>query len=253
MKKLLFKISLFAFSLFVISCTKTELEDIDELKISNDEQTIPNDDISYFGSDTLLASYINDIANKIRTFKKSNPNASDRDIDLYADKIVKNYTLSEKHLNSRAYSDMDGYLTSSLNPQEKALYNSNKAKALLCMANGQLAIKYAESNYIGSVLLNGNGDAFRHTLWNFGMTLDVGSTFAKAFSDAHEYGATNPKPLEKSMDLYNNGIGIQLGKDYPNTILHSTFISRTKEKVKGGKCYIISSNKLVWSNSNGEK
>lgn len=37
---------------------------------------------------------------------------------------------------------------------------------------------------------NGNGDAFRHAVWNFGMTIDVGADFAKKWSDAHEFGST---------------------------------------------------------------
>ncbi len=36
------------------------------------------------------------------------------------------------------------------------------------MSNGVLATNYAKSNY-SSGLHNGNGDAFRHILWNYGM------------------------------------------------------------------------------------
>ena len=41
-------------------------------------------------------------------------------------------------------------------------------------------------NYITSKLHNGNGDAFRHCLWNYGMAIDVGQDFAKKWGDAHE-------------------------------------------------------------------
>jgi hypothetical protein len=242
-----------AITLFITSCSKNESEDSLNSNVSKDEQVIENDDISYVGSDTILGLYIENLANEIRAYKKSNPIATDKDLDSYANRIIKHSTLNNQLLSQRGYTDMDGYITKKLNSQEQALYNSNKAKGLLCMANGQLAVTYAEKYYISGVLHNGNGDAFRHTLWNFGMTIDVGSTFAKTWSDAHEYGTLNQPPLERTMDLYNNGIGIQLGKDYPNTFLHSTFISKSKDKAKSGKLRVIVSNKLAWSNSYGEK
>jgi hypothetical protein len=249
----IFKMCLFALSMSVISCTNTELEDLSTPK-NELQQNLDNDDISYVGSDTQMGDYLDEVANQIRAYKKVNPDANDNELNLLAEKILHNPTLKAKHMNARtAYTDMDGYVNGYLNAQERALYNSNKAKALLCMANGKFALSYAESNYIGGVLHNGNGDAFRHTLWNFGMTIDVGSSFAKTWSDAHEYGTSGQPAIEKTMDLYNNSVGIQLGRDNPNTFWHGTFVSKTKEKVRGGKLYVISSNKLYWSNSYGEK
>lgn len=72
-----------------------------------------------------------------------------------------------------------------MNSQEQALYNKNKTKGLLCMSNGKLAIDYAQKNY-STRLTDGNGDAFRHASWNYGMVIDVGYDFAKSWSDAHE-------------------------------------------------------------------
>ena len=76
-----------------------------------------------------------------------------------------------------------------LNYIEKKLFKENRSKALLCLANGKLALKYSQEMYESSVLHNGNGDAFRHTLWNYGMAIDVGQGFAKKWADAHENGA----------------------------------------------------------------
>lgn len=55
------------------------------------------------------------------------------------------------------------------------------------------------------------------------------------------------------MDLYNNKIGLKLGKDNPKTIKHSTFIKKTKQKVNAGKCRRIVNNKLVNTNKEGLK
>ncbi len=154
-------------------------------------------------------------------------------------------------LDAQTYS-LDDYINGYLNSQEQALYDKNTAKGLLCMANGKLALEYAKDNY-SSGLTDGNGDAFRHALWNFGMVIDVGYDFAKSWSDAHENGSSSNTTLAKEMDLFNNAIGLKLGKDNPGTVLHSTFISKTKEKVQGGKCKRIVNGKLVATNSAGEK
>lgn len=66
-------------------------------------------------------------------------------------------------LEIETYTDLDGYISGYLNSQEQALYDQNPAKGLLCMANGKLALGYAQDNY-SSGLTDGNGDAFRHTL-----------------------------------------------------------------------------------------
>ncbi len=149
---------------------------------------------------------------------------------------------------------MDGYITGSLNSQEKALYNSDKTKALLCMANGKLAITYAQNHYknTAAVQHNGNGDAFRHALWNYGMVLDVGASFAKKWADAHENGTPNNPALEKEMDLYNNNVGRGLGSSNPSPGSIGKMIDLVKAKVDAGICKIIVNGKLVKSSPVGK-
>ena len=214
-------------------------------------------DIAYSGKDTLLNKFIDEMALSLKEYKKLHPQASDKALNQYAREML-NSTKVRASRAARAYTDMDSYISGILNSKEYTLYKANTAKGLLCLANGKLAFDYAKSNYyekIGNtnILHNGNGDAFRHSLWNYGMTIDVGSSFAKQWSDAHEYGSIGQPAIERRMDLYNNTIGIQLGKDNPWTFWHSTFISNTKAKVRAGKMLIISNGKLVSSNSYGEK
>ncbi|MCK4087715.1 hypothetical protein HCY58_11725 [Acinetobacter radioresistens] len=209
-----------------------------------------------------VATSLDNIADKLREFQEKNPNASDAELNEYADSLLKTEVSTTPTRASRSittystssvYTDMDGYVSGYLNPQEQALYNSNRAKALLCIANGKSALEYSKEKYVNSVLHNGNGDAFRHTLWTFGMTIDVGADFAKKWSDAHEYGSTGQPALERSMDLYNNSIGISLGKNNPTTALRSTFINLTQQQVRSGRLKVISNGGLVWSSSAGEK
>lgn len=140
-----------------------------------------------------------------------------------------------------------------LNKIEKKLFKNNRTKGLLCLANGKFALKYSQNLYKNKVLHNGNGDAFRHTLWNYGMAIDVGQKFAKKWADAHENGANGQPGIEKAMDLYNNNIGRNLAKTYPHTVRHSTFKKNSRAKVRAGKCRIIKKNKLVKSSKYGEK
>ena len=84
------------------------------------------------------------------------------------------------------------------------------------------------------------------------MEIDVGQNFAKQSSDAHENGTPNNRALEKQMDLFNNAVGVQLAKDNPWTIWHSTFIGKSK-KCCNGNLRIINNDKLVRSSSTGEK
>lgn len=197
-----------------------------------------NISIDYFSDNEFVEDTILNLAEELR-LRKAN-GATDEELNSFV----------ESQLLRQRY-DLNGYITGKLNSKEQKLYNSNKAKGLLCMANGKLAINYTEKNY-SSGLHNGNGDAFRHVLWNYGMVIDVGYSFAKQWSDAHEYGSNGPQ-IEKTMDLHNNSIGLQLGKSYPNTKLHSTFIKKSKEKVRNGSCKRIVNNKLVKTNSSGEK
>lgn len=198
------------------------------------------DNISINSSDdSVIDNMIISIADELRELK--NNGASDEELNSYLDTKV---------FNKRF--DLDGYITGSLNSLEQDLYNSNRAKGLLCMANGKLAIRYSESNY-SSGLHNGNGDAFRHILWNYGMVVDVGYSFAKQWSDAHENGSYGQPYIEKEMDLYNNSVGLDLGLDYPNTVSHSTFISRSKEKVRNGYGKRIVDGRLTSTNYTGER
>ena len=180
------------------------------------------------------------LADKLRELKRNG--ATDEELNAYTEAVF-----------SKSRYDLTDYVSGLLNSQEKALFNSNKAKGTLCIANGKFAVDYAQKNYISSELHNGNGDAFRHTLWCYGMVVDVGYDFAKKWSDAHENGAVGQPSIEKQMDLHNNAVGLNLGKTYPNTILHSTFIKNTKFKVDTGCCRRIKSGKITWTSGYGKK
>lgn len=192
---------------------------------------------------------LNDFLDNIKSFKDNNPNISDKEFENYVENL---FTKNSRSANPNLR-NLEDYISGKLNSKEQALYNKNKSKGLLCMANGKLAIKYAEQNYKSSELHNGNGDAFRHALWNYGMALDVGVSFAKEWSTAHEEGAKNQPDIEKKMDLFNNGVGLhQINvNSKPGSI--NKMVSIIKARVRAGGCKVIRNGKLTTSNSTGEK
>lgn len=200
-----------------------------------------NNDLLYYNSSSRYGIMIDEIVAEIKTLSK---NMSEIRVEQNVNKII-----AEK------YSDtgLENYITKRLNEEEKKLYKKNRAKALLCMSEGVLAIKTAERNYETYVLYNGNGDAFRHTIWCFGMVYDVGETFAKKWSDAHENGDKVQPSIVKNMDIYNNKIGLKLGKDYPNIKTPAGMIKKAKVQVSNGKCRRIVADALVKTNKEGLK
>ena len=58
---------------------------------------------------------------------------------------------------------------------------------------------------------NNEADAFKHCYWQAEMTLFFGKDIAKFMGDKHEDKPDNPDS-EKVMDLHNNEVGREIGK-----------------------------------------
>jgi hypothetical protein len=79
---------------------------------------------------------------------------------------------------------------------------------------GDRAERTAEAEYPGRSISDNEGDAFKHALWSYEMTLRHGPDWAKKFTDAHE---RNPSPDRfRVMDLHNNQVGRALALDPRN-------------------------------------
>jgi hypothetical protein len=96
----------------------------------------------------------------------------------------------------------------------------------------------------------GNGDqldAFRHTFWMANLTQQIGWRKARKLGEAHEKGnykeykkrkledGVLPDKISSEMDLFNNEVGIELGKKNTESILKTLVI----EAVLLGKCRMI--------------
>ncbi|MGV8145871.1 MAG: DUF6973 domain-containing protein [Alkaliphilus sp.] len=148
---------------------------------------------------------------------------------------------------------LKSYVMPYLNPATQALLIRYPAKGFLCLGNAGFAVKYSRRYYASALLSRGNSDAFRYIILNFGMTIDVGTSFAKRWSDAHEFGLPNNPELDMEMDLFNNNQGILLGIRHPNTLLHRDFISRSMSIVDRGHARRIVGTSVVESTRSGKK
>jgi len=150
-------------------------------------------------------------------------------------------------ISSPDYSSLPTLVTS-LNDQERALYNSDPVVGTRIFLEAREATAAAKSLYSLESLHNGNGDAFRHFYWNFRMVRnsDIGSIWAEKWATAHESEVGNPA-LEKTMDLFNNAKGRLFAAEDVDDVP-----SDLRAVLRTGGCRMIVGGSLVKSNSSGE-
>lgn len=126
-----------------------------------------------------------------------------------------NYNVEE---NKDCYNDCYKYLTvyEGMNLQDAVI--NLWAIPFKCYDNAELAKKLAESCFqntngnkqqYGS---GGNGDAFKHTVWNILNCLCFGDYKAGVYGFAHEDSGNN-EIEDLGMDIYNNKVGREIAKE----------------------------------------
>jgi hypothetical protein len=101
-----------------------------------------------------------------------------------------------------------------LTPAEKLYLLTHFWQVSTIKGDAEKALAEAQKRF-STGLHNGPGDAFRHCYWSAMLARDIGADNAKTFTDAHEDWSDNP-PDEKAMDLANNKVGIEIGKNNPS-------------------------------------
>lgn len=112
----------------------------------------------------------------------------------------------------------DGYVIkgvlTGLTPAEKAHLLAHPWQVPVIKEDADIALAEAANRFSGPGLHNGRGDAFRHCYWSALLARDIGPDDAFAFTTAHEAYSANPAG-ERSMDLQNNAVGIEIGRGNP--------------------------------------
>lgn len=93
-----------------------------------------------------------------------------------------------------------------LTAAERALVHEYPIYALMIRDNAVKARTMTISKF-GTNGLNDRSDAFRHAFFNCLNAQQIGAAITKLFSDAHE-AVPVPIPLERTMDIFNNDVGI---------------------------------------------
>ncbi|MBI5441233.1 MAG: hypothetical protein HY900_08490 [Deltaproteobacteria bacterium] len=101
-----------------------------------------------------------------------------------------------------------------LNQAEKDFLFWHPLAAIDFNSNATTALQEAKKRFSAASQHNGSGDAFRHCFWSAMNARDQGVDLAKKFGDAHEDWIGNPV-AEKTMDLYNNSVGFEIGRISP--------------------------------------
>lgn len=165
-------------------------------------------------------------------------------------------------ISPNSYADLP-VVRDRLNEKEKIVFNENLFKGLGVLTAASRAM-YAYTQYY-TPYAGGDGDnsdAFRHGLWMALSTYNSGADYAERFGRAHEEGTYNNPAISRAMDLNNNSVGVQIGRqyiNYPNDIVESFIESAVDTAVKNGRfarhkgMYIGVLNYLVTTNSEGAR
>lgn len=141
----------------------------------------------------------------------------DLKLDIKDEEMV--FTILEEKAENNILRSSVGDIWNALTETEKKLlikypFDALKVNTAKNIATTQTEIKFGYSG------LGDRSDAFRHGIWNAEMTILIGENKAELFATAHEDINTEGyesdgflKTEHRNMDLHNNGIGREIGKN----------------------------------------
>lgn len=202
-------------------------------------------------ADYITPSMAYEVIEKVDSLKEIYPDLTELDM---SNLVV--YYLNQRYESDNIIRPRSSGLPyeSRLNEKEKELFKANVLKGTRALNYAYNAETRAKARYISESLYQGNGDAFRHALWNALMAKDLGASYAKQWGDAHEYGQSG---IDPEMDLYNNDKGRTIvtsvagGMDSPywQPRLEAELI----KNIDNGRLKRIVNNRLVWTDSSQKK
>jgi hypothetical protein len=123
-----------------------------------------------------------------------------------------------------------------LNATERVLSVDNKIKVGTALVDAFLARESTREKYNDPNNVGGEPDAFRHMLWSALLTYHTDKSFAKLFTNAHEYGyytnlQTDKAYNETITDFHNNELGINIGDKRYNPDYYDIELIRAVNKI----------------------
>jgi hypothetical protein len=152
--------------------------------------------------------------------------------------------------------ELQGYIhwvETELTQAELALVVQHPVESLFVYRNANFALAKAQTYFPNSSANDGQGDAFRHALWNAKNARSIGVYLATLFATAHEENTPPANPVDlqifnarRSMDLFNNQIGISIFLADGPYVSDEVYIARILERINQGHLRII-----CWLTING--
>jgi hypothetical protein len=131
--------------------------------------------------------------------------------------------------------------------KEAALLGSLGINGLMELNDATEFARETAKDRVGTGLEDGHGNAFRHTLWNAGMTQELGVEFTQVFTNAQE-GVPGNQADKEALDLYNNDVGRRNALDNPDASSEE-LADLVMEVLNEGRLIVMDGNgDLAWSN-----
>ena len=167
---------------------------------------------AHAGPDALGGASALEIWRELEIYRAQHPGATHKELTSCVDELVS--SAKKNAGNQRSWAMYDDLVADRLNDQEEELWTEDRVVGVAVLAAAQSALMGATELWERKTLYLGNGDAFRHALWNILMVAHVGSNWARRWADAHEYGASRNGGADMKMDLKNNAIGRNFADRY---------------------------------------
>jgi len=158
-------------------------------------------------------------AELINLFTLNNPNATEWEVMEHLKHLIFSNAI---RLDRQVRVNWAGYVPTSIvsmGPNTSAMFNTNPGHGLNALATGHQANQRTSARWNANQHHNGNGDAFRHIYWNAIMMQVIrNENFVVRFATAWEDDGTRAgQPAqERTMDLFNNSLGVQIGRGFIN-------------------------------------
>ncbi|WP_310605248.1 DUF6973 domain-containing protein [Anaerosporobacter sp.] len=177
-----------------------DIPDLSNIKDLSDTYIPETSNISLL--DSLTTQNIIELNQLVQSVQSMDPSITENQLNNY---VI--YLLKERSNGIRLYALP--YIQDNLNTAELALFNANPIKGLNVCSMAYYATNKAAELYESNTLYQGNGDAYRHAHWSAAMANAYGSSYAESWGNAHE--SESPAGYDKTMDLFNNRVGRELG------------------------------------------
>ncbi|MEW2353435.1 hypothetical protein [Spirillospora sp. NPDC029432] len=144
--------------------------------------------------------------------------------------------------------DALGKRRENLTDGERDIIDAHPAEALKAGKIKDFVWAESERRYEGRGVFEGHGDAFRHAYWNAVMHIEMGETWSKDFTTAHERQPGN-RDVREAMDLHNNEVGRQIAREHPHAS-REELAGHVEQAVRDGRLVVIDRDvQLRWSDT----